>query len=284
MTLNLDAIHAVPVMLPESRALNLLLVGCGGNGSWMAEAIARLAYILQRRGLETAVTFYDGDTVQPENVPRQRFYPAELGLNKAVALAARYNLRYGLQIEAVPAHFRPFKPPDWYCTTLTILVGCVDGHEGRQALQATLNPDHPRVWWLDVGNHQTSGQVLLGSQREVSQLQGAFSLGALCTRLPSPGLVHPELLQPLQRSEAETQDPAGCAHLDVQGLTVNQQASAIATDYLHRLIAGKLTRFATYFDQSTGVMNSQYITPNSIATAVGQPGLFAAGGARQGES
>lgn len=274
MQLNLEAVQAVPVLLPEFSKLRLVLVGCGGNGSWMAESIARLAYILQGRGLEVEVEFYDADTVEPNNIPRQRFYPAEMGLNKAVALAARYNMRYGLRIAAVPAHFKSLGRHDWYNTTLTILVGCVDGHEGRVALHNSLEQERPHRWWLDLGNHQTSGQVLLGSHSDLEELGSAFDLQSLCTRLPSPGLLHPELLEPLQRSEQEQQDPEGCAQLDVQGLTVNQQVSAIATDYLHRLISGKLKRWATYFDQQTGVMNSLYITPGGIATALNRPGVF----------
>lgn len=274
MQLNLEAVQAVPVLLPEFAKLRLVLVGCGGNGSWMAESLARLAYILQGRGFEVTVEFYDADTVEPQNIPRQRFYPAELGLNKAVALAARYSMRYGLRIGGVPAHFKALERHDWYNTTLTILVGCVDGPEGRQALHASLEQEKPYRWWLDLGNHQTSGQVLIGSHSNVSELGTAFSLQTLCTRLPSPGLLHPELLEPLQRSEQEAQHPERCAHLDVQGLTVNQQVSAIATDYLHRLLSGKLTRCATYFDQSTGVMNSLYITPDGLATALKRPRLF----------
>lgn len=274
MELNLEAVQAVPVLLPEFAKLRLVLVGCGGNGSWMAESLARLAYILQGRGIEVEVEFYDADTVEPKNIPRQRFYPAELGLNKAVALAARYNMRYGLRIAAVPTHFKALERHDWYNTTLTVLVGGVDGPEGRQALHASLAQDKPYRWWLDLGNHQSSGQVLIGSHSDITELPTAFGLQTLCTRLPSPGLLHPELLEPLQRSELEEQSPEGCAHLDVQGLTVNQQVSAIATDYLHRLISGKLTRWATYFDQSTGVMNSLYITPDGIATALNRPRLF----------
>ena len=274
MQLNLEAVQSVPVLLPEFSKLRLVLVGCGGNGSWMAESIARLAYIYQLRGIAVDVEFYDADTVETKNIPRQRFYPAELGINKAIALAARYNLRFGLRIAGVPAHFKALERHDWYNTALTILVGCVDGHEGRQALHASLNQENPHRWWIDLGNHQTNGQVLIGSHCDLNEVCNAFTLKTLCTRLPSPGFLHPELLEPLQRSEQEEQNPQGCAQLDVQGLTVNQQVSAIATDYLHRLLSGNLKRWATYFDQGTGVMNSLYITPGGIAAALNRPRLF----------
>jgi len=282
MQLNLDAVNAVPVLLTEFNQLELVLVGCGGNGSWMAESIARLAYILKGRGVDAHITFYDGDTIEAPNIPRQRFYPAELGLNKAAALAARYNLRYGLRITAVPSHFKALGKDEWgRYGKLSIMVGCVDSHEGRLALHESLN-EVPRVWWLDLGNHRESGQVLVGSQKTVGELGSAFDLSTLCTRLPSPALVHPELLKPMQRSQSE-QQPEGCAQLDVQGLTVNQQVSAIATDYLHRLISGRLTRYVTYFDQSAGVISSQYITPSNIGAAVGEPGLFRQHG-REGDT
>ena len=76
------------------RPVQVLIVGCGGNGSAIT---AGLPYLHQAMlvhghpgGLE--VTLMDGDVVSPTNCVRQPFSQAEIGHSKAVVLVSRMNL------------------------------------------------------------------------------------------------------------------------------------------------------------------------------------------------
>ena len=53
----LEAAAAVPVRLAHPEGLHLVLVGCGGTGSWLAPAVVRLARAWQEDlGWSVAVT------------------------------------------------------------------------------------------------------------------------------------------------------------------------------------------------------------------------------------
>jgi hypothetical protein len=68
---------------------------------------------------------------------------------------------------------------------------------------------------------------------------------------------------------------AELAALNRQGLVVNQRVAAEAADYLYRLtLTGGLRRFATYFELSSGVTRSRYITPEAVGRVVGRDPEF----------
>src|SRR4051812_3745398 len=109
LNLNLGLLRSKPVILPggENRLINLILVGCGGTGSWLSGGIARIAWELKRMGRQVEVQFWDFDRVESQNVPRQCFTPAEIGMYKAEALALRYSTGWGVNIAA---YLQPFDP------------------------------------------------------------------------------------------------------------------------------------------------------------------------------
>lgn len=75
------------------RAATIVLAGCGGTGSFLADAICRL-----RIGWEARVFLVDMDRVEPRNVGRQAFDRREVGRFKAEALAERLARRYGREV------------------------------------------------------------------------------------------------------------------------------------------------------------------------------------------
>jgi PRTRC genetic system ThiF family protein len=272
--LSVPQIKPIPLLLGAFDLLDLYLVGCGGTGSFLAGSLVRLAWALQRQGVECRLTLIDFDQVESKNVPRQNFSPADIGFNKAEALAARYSSAYGQAIAAVPQAFSAQFPtrPRW--DALTVLVGCVDNALARLELaqclaQQAVSPQRARCWYLDCGNFgegKAAGQVLLGSTPNFS-VETAFDVlksPSFCTHLPCPTVQHPELLQP----EAEPDSPLSCADLATrhqQALFVNQRVAAEAIEVLNRLLLVKnLTRYATYFDAAWGSARSEYITPDSL--------------------
>ena len=76
------------------RPINILVVGCGGNGSAIAAGLPYLHQALLAFGHLGGlnVTLIDPDTVSETNCVRQPFCRTEIGLSKAVVLAHRTNM------------------------------------------------------------------------------------------------------------------------------------------------------------------------------------------------
>ncbi len=281
--LDLSFLQATPVFSYQGQRITLVLVGTGGTGSYLARHIARLAWILKTQYNKTVtIAFIDPDVVEPANVLRQDFCEAELGLPKATVLALRYTAAFGIEIHPIVQRFHPdmIRQLRSYWNTLTLVIGAVDNAGARAAISETLKEnleqEVPRVWWLDCGNAREAGQVLIGSQNNLEDLADAFKVTGYCRKLPSPVMQHPELLNPLP--EELDNHHLSCAQLTAansQSLMVNQQVAAHAAVMLHEfLIAGRLRRFATYFDLPSGTASSKYITQEAVARVIGREVSF----------
>jgi PRTRC genetic system ThiF family protein len=280
--LTLDYLHAKPVVTRVWETLTIVLVGCGGTGSWLAPSIARVAYQLGQAGKAVGLVFVDPDTVEAANVPRQNFCEAEIGCNKAQALALRYGMAWGLDIAAVGRPYPPAHSPAPHHDELMVLVGCVDNAAARRSiaevvgkhnkLNANVGRSAPCTWWLDCGNAAQSGQVLLGSASDLGALGHAFDIPSVCQALPSPAMQSPDLLEPLPEELAD--NAMSCAQIaaaNAQSLMVNQAVAAVAADYLLRLVVTRdLRKFATYIDLPSGASKTYYTTPEGVARAVGR--------------
>jgi PRTRC genetic system ThiF family protein len=267
LQLNTDLINAKPVILPPYEHCNFWIVGCGGTGSFLVQLVVRLASSLRASGKSSTLYLCDPDCIELHNLERQCFCAAELGLNKAKALAARYALAWNtLQFEAIDQLFDPkwIEHPRYY--ELTLLFGCVDQATGRRSLASAIDrhncqtKEAARLWWLDCGNGERHGQVLVGSSCSPDVDSYYAEIG--CLHLPAPYVQAPELLQ----DEPDT--PAlSCAEMaqhNRQSLTVNAEVASTAADLASDLLSGALNRFATYFDQRTGTKRSHYTSREAI--------------------
>ena len=275
MLLNLDALEAATLRLIERDSLSIIMVGCGGTGSWLAPTVVRTARLLVEKFNKTVkVVFVDPDTVEPKNCYRQNFAEFEIGQNKAETLATRYGLVWGLDVLALPRRFdaeldKLLNNEHQTYYGLTVLIGCVDNPPARAEIQRYITEKagySAARWWLDCGNSRHSGQVLLGGFNNKNDT-AAFPIPGYCARLPLPTDQHPDLLieQPIEDADESGLSCADLALRGTQGLAVNQQVAAIAGDYLlQMLVYGTLTKFQTYFDQSSGTMRSTPITPGNV--------------------
>ncbi|WP_129677979.1 ThiF family adenylyltransferase [Candidatus Chloroploca sp. Khr17] len=213
----------IPYLVPSTQPIQIGLVGCGGTGSHLAVALARMASHLRERGSPPLhLIFIDGDRVEAPNIGRQLFAPAERGRHKAQTLADRLNAALGLDIVAVPemataALLRELAPP---AQTIGILVGAVDTASGRRALHEALAHSRWQLW-LDSGNEHAWGKVLLGTTTEQRQLHGALALGGICTALPAPTLCYPHLLH-----DEPANQRAGDAHHRGEVTTASRLSNA----------------------------------------------------------
>jgi tRNA A37 threonylcarbamoyladenosine dehydratase len=89
-----------PIPQLFERPINILVVGCGGNGSTIVGVLPHLHQVLLAFGHPggLSVTLIDPDTVSESNCMRQPFCRTEIGFSKAVALGASDEYVLGTQL------------------------------------------------------------------------------------------------------------------------------------------------------------------------------------------
>lgn len=266
--------------------ITILLIGCGGTGSYAALHLAQLAYTAPA---PIRLVFIDPDTVEARNIARQNFCPPEVGLPKAVALAHRYSFAYGLAIAPVvgkfeAAHLRRYAPTtNWRERSLTLVVGCVDNAAARRDIAAavretaqgwrghepgTLIPSM-QLWWLDAGNSDLHGQVCLGNFDHAAPQ--ASRLGDV-VRLPWPSVQEPGLLVEAAAEQSAAESCAALVAAGVQARTINKMMAGWIDVYCERLlVSGDLDFYHTVIDQRTGQTYSTPIGEPHILDRRGKP-------------
>jgi PRTRC genetic system ThiF family protein len=151
--------HTIHPELLRGR-VEVMVVGCGGNGTAIASGLPYLHQALLAYGHPGGlhVKMVDGDTISTTNCVRQPFCRSEVGLHKSIVLANRLNLFWGLNWEGIPEHLsskRRFED-------VQIVIGCVDSAAARLII-SECTAGYSRVhYWLDLGNKSDGGQFVLG--------------------------------------------------------------------------------------------------------------------------
>ena len=238
--------HFLPVAL-GNRAINVLLVGCGGNGSQILMGLASLDTALRAISSRSLnVTTVDDDVVSEANLGRQPFYRCDLGNSKARTLTERINLAHGLAWKAV--HGRA--PADVEVAATDIVISCVDTASARRAIGAAIDACEqefdnlkPPAYWLDLGNRATDGQFILGCPKGAGDQPG---------RLPTVMEYFPELAD---ESVAEDDAPS-CSvaeALDRQSLFVNRVVASHALALLFDLLGrGSIGHAGAFLNLAAG--------------------------------
>jgi PRTRC genetic system ThiF family protein len=264
----------------------IVLVGCGGTGGFLAESLCRLLV-----GTEaSALYLVDPDRVELRNVARQAFDMADVGQFKAQVLAERISRRFGREIgySVLPyehhMHAEVFTRP----TSLALIVGAVDNATARADIAATLDEGRyggypPPVFWLDAGNADNSGQVLLGNVLRADQLRQAFqSPDGVCSALPAPSLQRPDLLA-LSPRRGKGESDRSCAQdlMDGdQGRTINQFMAALVASFVERLLDASCHWMASYADLTNGTLQCVPATPGAVSACTGIPAAALLAGQR----
>lgn len=262
--MQLDLSMKYQALLGEAKTLHICIVGVGGTGSALALSLARLAYHLSQKGQDLDITFVDHDYVDESNIGRQSFCPSELGWNKAETMALRLNAAFGLQIRAVPVKFQASFISDWWEGKPGLLIGAVDNHLARGEMAKAVEGGRGKVWWLDCGNANSSGQVLMGNLgRRDAKFIKVDDLG-LVNGLPAPHVQAPDLLQP----DPDNEPALSCAELTVreeQSLVVNQMVAAIASQYCYEfLVRRRVVACETVFSLEPPTMRTKQISEQSL--------------------
>ncbi|WP_158828982.1 PRTRC system ThiF family protein [Mucilaginibacter lacusdianchii] len=166
-------------LLNPTNPVTVHLIGAGGTGSQMLTCLARMhqgMLALDYPGLQ--VTVFDDDTVSPANLGRQLFAQSEIGMNKGVALITRLNRFFGTNWKAVPRRFDALTLSGLKDEgAANLYVSCVDTAAARFAIAGILGEYKDRhsyqrnrpLYWMDLGNSKTTGQVLLSTIGELTQ-------------------------------------------------------------------------------------------------------------------
>jgi len=224
-------------LCPESfmqNKIKIVLVGLGGTGGEVLDILVRFHFALLELGhpYGLSVSVYDGDTVSPSNIGRQRFYECDIGRNKAVTAIERLNMAYGLDWSATPIFFNAENVNHHFIFDL--LITCTDQAQSRTHIQkemSLLNYD----LWLDFGNGSKTGQFVLGGQLNSNQHQFInFEDGAIYTG------TFPNALNLFSEMDGMvTDDQPSCSMADAlrkQDLLVNRSIATIGMQLIWQLL------------------------------------------------
>ena len=236
------------------RPVRVLVVGCGGNGSAITAGLPYLHRAMlvhgHRGGLD--VTLMDGDVVSATNCVRQPFSHAEIGHSKAVILVSRVNLFWGLNWHAVPEHFCSRSSMD----RVDFLIGCVDSRAARREIAEKVIGQRSSVWyWLDLGNHSSGGQFILGQPWNWVNKRSA-------TRLRTVAELFPELTEPSLDNDGQPSCSAIEA-LDRQEPFVNATLANHALALLARLFRhGSITHHGAFVNVASSRVQPIAVNPS----------------------
>ena len=247
---------------------NVVVVGCGGTGGFVAEGLCRLL-----GNSDKPLLLVDHDRVEPHNLRRQNFFAGDVGKFKSQALAERLSRLYGRQVGySVYPYDRElvgemFSGGMYRRAIQGIIIGCVDNVAARRMIANTLGLGN---WWLDSGNGHHSGQVLIGNARDVGSLKASFNeREQTVRRLPIPTLQLPSLLAPATEPAREQRDCAEAVEAEDQSPTINQAMATLVLEFMHRLLKGTLTWMGAYIDLDAGTLQTISAEPETVARMCG---------------
>ena len=166
-------------LISPTNPISVNLIGAGGTGSQMLTALARMNHALvelNHAGL--SVRLWDDDVISEANLGRQLFAECELGLHKSVALINRANRFFGTDWKAETQKFEKDYFGKFQSNMKSeIYISCVDSVKSRFEIAEILNElkidkgyyrNQPK-YWMDFGNSQFTGQVLLSTIGNIRQ-------------------------------------------------------------------------------------------------------------------
>ena len=248
-------------LINPQHPVTVNIIGAGGTGSQVLTGLARLDVTLRALGHPGLfVTLYDPDIVTEANIGRQLFGYSDMGLNKAQCLVTRINNFFGNDWKAVPDIFPAMLKNACRDNMANITVTCTDTIKSRLDLWKILksvyipeyHDDITPLYWMDFGNTQTSGQVVLGTvpkkiKQPASQLYETVGSLKVITRLVKYARVKEEDSGP-SCSLAEA--------LEKQDLFINSTLAQLGCDILWKMFRkGMIEHHGVFLNLETMKVN-----------------------------
>lgn len=232
----------------KGEKTKVVIIGAGGTGSELISQIFKINYTLIELGSAGLdVTLIDDDVVSATNIGRQAFYPFDISMPKSKTLIDRFNtfgnLKWKYVVERITcANIRERIPDN------SVVFTCVDNPISRVTVGEHLKMrPNSGVIWIDGGNGQASGQVVLGTYEIRSDL--------LYTRLPSVYDLYGEQLK-----EQEYVPTESCSHVEAirsQTLGVNNAIALQMTQLFWQLVReGEIQAHGAIVDLKSFTVNA----------------------------
>ncbi len=239
-------------LINPTNATTVNLIGAGGTGSQVIAALARMNHALTALGhAGLSIRLWDDDIVTEANLGRQLFAECELGLYKSVALINRVNRFFGTNWKAETQKYERNsfgKLPE--NSSATIFISCVDSVKARFDIAEMLESKNSNYYlnkgkyWLDFGNSQHTGQVILSTIGTIKQPNSEQF--ETVEKLP---FVTEEFCEILKQSEI-TDDTPSCSlaeALEKQDLFINATLAQMGCSLLWNLFRNGLTEYRGFF-------------------------------------
>lgn len=229
-------------LLDPPNPVSVNLIGAGGTGSQVLTALARMNHALTELGHPGLwVRLWDRDVVTHANLGRQLFAESESGLYKSTALINRTNRFFGTNWRAETRNFEKDILGGFDRNKQsTIYISCVDSVQSRFNIAEFLNElkqiggyyRSKGRYWIDFGNSQQSGQVLLSTIGKIKQPDSEKF-----ETVESMPFITDEFGDLLKISESEDDTPS-CSlaeALEKQDLYINSTLAQMGTSLLWSL-------------------------------------------------
>jgi PRTRC genetic system ThiF family protein len=240
-------------LINPTNPITVNLIGAGGTGSKVLIALMEMNHSLIELGhAGLSVRLWDDDIITNANLGRQRFAECETGLYKSVTLINRANRFMGTNWKAKTVKFEKDalgRLPN--SAEATIYISCVDSVQARFEIADILNlqsnrrhhRDEPK-YWLDFGNSQHTGQVILSTIGAIKQPKSEKY-----ETVASLPFVTEEYGELLQESEVIDDTPS-CSlaeALEKQDLFINSALAQIGCSLLWGLFRNGMTDTRGFF-------------------------------------
>ena len=241
-------------LINPTNPVTVNLIGAGGTGSQVLTALARMNHALtelNHAGL--SVRLWDDDVITEANLGRQLFAESELGLHKSVALINRINRFFGTNWKAETQKFQKDDLGKLQSNMKSeIYISCVDSVKSRFDIAEILNElkidksyyRNQCKYWIDFGNSQFTGQVLLSTIGNIKQPNSEKY--ETVENLP---FITEEFGEILKVSESEDDTPS-CSlaeALEKQDLFINSTLAQMGSSLLWSLFRNGLTENRGFF-------------------------------------
>ena len=241
-------------LINPTNPVTVNLIGAGGTGSQVLTALARMNHALTKlnhAGL--SVRLWDDDVITEANLGRQLFAECELGLSKSVALINRANRFFGTNWKAETQRFEKYDLVQLQSNMKSeIYISCVDSVKSRFDIAEILNElkidksyyRNQCKYWMDFGNSQFTGQVLLSTIGDIRQPNSEKY--EMVENLP---FITEEFGELLKISEEEDNTPS-CSlaeALEKQDLFINSTLAQMGSSLLWNLFRNGMTEYRGFF-------------------------------------
>ena len=241
-------------LINPTNPVTVNLIGAGGTGSQVLTALARMNHALtelNHAGL--SVRLWDDDVITEANLGRQLFAESELGFYKSVALINRVNRFFGTNWKAETQKFEKDDLERLQSNMQSnIYISCVDSVKSRFEIAEILNElkidkgyyRNQSKYWMDFGNSQFTGQVLLSTIGNIKQPNSEKY--ETVENLP---FITEEFGELLKISEEEDNTPS-CSlaeALEKQDLFINSTLAQMGSSLLWSLFRNGMTENRGFF-------------------------------------